>query len=274
MDDALVPILMYHSISSSANPAFKRWAVSPELFEAHLAYLRRRGYSPITVTQLVRARTRRGAALPARPVVLTFDDAYADFYDNAFPALRRHDCVATLYIPTAYVGRTGDWLRHEGETRRPMATWSQLAEVSAGGIECGGHGHTHVQMDAISPSAADAEIRRCKTTLEDHLAQEVLSFAYPHGWTTSSVKRALEAAGYLSACAVKNLLSSPGDDPFELPRLVVTGDMEVDAFARLLMRRPTHLEMTLRNAARPVWRFVPRHSARLKRDEPAGIVVP
>jgi peptidoglycan/xylan/chitin deacetylase (PgdA/CDA1 family) len=268
-----VPVLMYHSVSSSTNPLFKRWAVSPDLFDEHLSYLSHQQYTPITVTDLVRARVRRDAALPARPVVLTFDDAYADFYDNAFPALRRFGFVATLYIPTAYVGGTCGWLRREGEGSRPMATWSQLAEVAAGGIECGGHSHSHVPIDAIPSAAAAAEVRRCKSILEDHLDREALSFAYPYGWTTSSVKRMVRAAGYASACAIKGMLSTSRDDPLEVPRLVVTGDTTVEALARLLIHQPTPLEVTLRNAARPLWRFMPRHSARFKRHESEAVTV-
>lgn len=255
---------MYHSISTSTNPLFKRWAVSPELFDEHLSYLSQHQYTPITVTDLMKARTKDDAKLPERPVILTFDDAYADFYESAYPALQRHGFVATLYVPTAYVGGTTEWLRQEGETMRPMASWSQLAEMSAGGIECGGHSHAHVQMDAIPFAQADAEIRQCKALLEEHLGHEVLSFAYPHGWTTSAVKRMVHAAGYTSACAVKNMLSSPMDDPFELARLVVTGDTNVADLAQLLTRQVSPLELTLRNVARPMWRFVPRSKAWLK----------
>ena len=263
MEDLSLPILMYHSISTSTNPLFERWAVSPALFDEHLSYLSEHHYTPITVTDLMEARAS-GGALPARPVLLTFDDAYADFYESAFPALRGHGFPATLYVPTAYVGGTCDWLREEGETTRRMASWGQLAEMSAGGIECGGHSHAHVQLDAIPVAAADAEIRRSKALLEEHLGREVLSFAYPHGWTTGSVKRMVRAAGYTSACAVKNLPSSPTDDPFELARLVVTGSTTADDLARLLHHRVTQLEVTLRNVARPMWRFVPRSKAWLK----------
>jgi O-antigen biosynthesis protein len=264
VEDSCIPILMYHSISTSTNPRFKRWAVSPALFDEHLAYLRQNQYTPITVTELMKARTTGDVTLPTRPVILTFDDAYADFYENAFPALQRHRFVATLYVPTAYVGGTCSWLREEGETMLPMASWSQLAEMSAGGIECGGHSHGHVQMDAIPFAAANAEIRQCKALLEDHLSQEVLSFAYPHGWTSGSVKRMVHAAGYTSACAVKNMRSAPTDDPFELARLVVTGDTSVANFAQLLTRRVTPLEVALRDVARPIWRFVPRSKAWLR----------
>ena len=173
----------------------------------------------------------------ARPVLLTFDDAYADFYEDAFPTLQRHGFPATLYVPTAYVGGTCSWLHEEGEATRPMVNWSQLAEMSAAGIECGGHSHTHVQLDAIPVAAAHAEIRRSKAILEEHLGQAVLSFAYPHGWTTGSIKRMVRAAGYTSACAVKNLLSSSTDDPFELARLVVTGSTSVADLTQLLNHR-------------------------------------
>ncbi len=264
MEDLDVPILMYHSISTSTNPLFKRWAVSPELFDEHLAYLSQQRYTPITVTDLMRARTHGDKKLPSRPVILTFDDAYADFYENAFPALQRHGFVATLYVPTAYVGGASSWLRPEDETIRPMATWSQLVEMSAAGIECGGHSHAHVQMDAIPAARAQAEIQQCKALLEDHLNQEVLSFAYPHGWTTWSVKRMVRAAGYTSACAIRNMHSSPTDDPFELARLVVTGDISVADLTQLLTHHMTPLEATFRNAARPLWRFVPRSKAWLK----------
>jgi peptidoglycan/xylan/chitin deacetylase (PgdA/CDA1 family) len=239
------------------------------MFDEHLSYISQHLYVPITVTDLIRARTTSAMTLPSNPVVLTFDDAYADFYESAFPALQHHDFVATLYVPTAYVGGTCSWLRHEGEAMRPMASWSQLAEMSAGGIECGGHSHGHIQMDAIPFDAADAEIRQCKAILEDHLGREALSFAYPHGWTTGSVKRLVQAAGYTSACAVKNMLSSPMDDSFELARLVVTGDMTAADIARLLTRQVTQLEVTLRDVARPLWRLVPRSKAWLKSRVPA-----
>jgi len=234
------------------------------MFEKHLTYLSLNQYTPITVTDLVLTRKNGSAALPNRPVVLSFDDAYEDFYDSAFPALARHGFAATLYVPTAFVGGTCDWLRQEGEALRRMASWSQLAEMSAAGIECGGHSHAHMQMDAVPVAAAAADIRRCKAVLEDHLGRQASSFAYPHGWTTNGVKRLVQSAGFTSACAVKNMPSPPLDDAFELARLVVTGEMNTADLAKLLTRRVTPLEVTLRNVARPIWRCVPRSRAWLQ----------
>lgn len=273
VEESSVPILMYHSVSSPTNPLFRRWAVSPDLFEEHLTYLHERQYTPITVTDLARARVE-GKALPSRPVALTFDDAYADFYENAYPALQRHGFVSTLYVPTAYVGGSCDWLVSEDETERPMATWSQLAEMSAGGVECGGHSHHHVHMDAIPTDVARMEIMRSKAILEDRLGRAALSFAYPHGWTTAEVKRMVQAAGYTSACAVKNTLSASSDDPFALARLPITGDMDVDIFARLLARQPSPLMAAVRDIVRPMWRFASKSQTRLSGDKPAVAATP
>ena len=74
-----IPILMYHSISNHASPKFKQFTVSPKVFAEHMAYLHQHRYTPMTVTQFVAAQSQNGAKLPERPVVLTFDDGFADF---------------------------------------------------------------------------------------------------------------------------------------------------------------------------------------------------
>src|SRR5690242_1592215 len=91
-----IPILMYHSISISGNAKFKQFTVSPAVFAQQMAYLHDAGYTPLTVSQFVQARTRP-IDLPARPVVLTFDDGFADFFTAALPVLQHYHFVATLY---------------------------------------------------------------------------------------------------------------------------------------------------------------------------------
>ncbi len=226
-----IPILMYHSISDNSSSRDKQYCLSTEVFEEHLSYLAQCHYTSLTVTQLVNTMVRGGDGLPPRPVVLTFDDGYADFYTNVFPALQRHSFRATLYIPTAFIGGTCSWLKQRSERVLSMITWEQLAEVCASGIECGSHSHTHASLDMVPPSIARDEIVRSKEQLEEHLRQEILSFAYPYGYYTKRVKQIVQESGYTSACAVKNAVSSLQDDPYSLARLAITKDTQMDDLA-------------------------------------------
>ena len=88
-----IPILMYHSISRHATPKFKPFTVSSESFADHMAYLRQHAYTLMTVTQLVKVLTQEGSVLPERPIVLTFDDGFADF------------CFGKLHLANVEVGK-------------------------------------------------------------------------------------------------------------------------------------------------------------------------
>src|SRR5579883_3439193 len=249
-----IPILMYHSIAEHASPKFREFTVSPSLFSEHLAYLQQHNYTSMTVTQLMNALAQGSAALPERPVIITFDDGFADFATAALPALKRYGFVATLYVATAYVNATSRWLKSEGEEMRPMLNWEQLSEISAYGVECGGHTHTHPQLDMLPQAAARVEITRCKQLLEEHLGQPVTSFS---GYHTAAVRRITREAGYTSACAVGHAMSTTSSDLFALTRLFASADTDVVALEALLTRGSTSALTTLYQRARtPAWRIV------------------
>jgi peptidoglycan/xylan/chitin deacetylase (PgdA/CDA1 family) len=262
-----IPILMYHSIAQSTNPKFKPIAVTPASFTEQMTYLRQQSYTPINVTQLVNMLLQERSALPERPVVLTFDDGFADFFTNALPVLQQYNFTATLYIATGFIGSTSRWLAREGEATRPMLTWSQVSEIGACGIECGGHSHRHPQLDTLPLAQAREEIVRCKKLLEDHLGQKIWSFAYPHGYHSEAIKRLVREAGYTSACAVGYAMSSTTADPFALERLKVGADMSMDDLAALLARpiQPigTRIYKRFWTAG---WRLVRRYSASVTRQ--------
>lgn len=221
MEKQHIPILMYHSISNYASPRFKPSTVSPEVFDEHLSYLSQHRYTSLTVTQFVQAMNRGGDGLPPRPVIVTFDDGYADFYTDALPTLQRYSFTATLYVATAFIGRTSLWLQDIDEGQRPFLTWDQLTEINASGIECGAHTHTHPQLDMLPISAARDEIVHSKEVLEERLGQQVSSFAYPYGYYSGQIRRVVQTAGFASACAVKRSMSCLRDDPYALARLAI-----------------------------------------------------
>ena len=229
-----VPILLYHSMADDVAPKFRPWAISPKQFATHMAYLHDRNYTPLTVGQFVQIVSGNAGALPERPVVITFDDGLADFYTGAYPLLRAYGFPATLYIVSGFVGGESRWLAPDGEGNRPMMTWNQVAEICTSGIECGAHSVNHPQLDIISTNKARDEIFRSKDILEQHLGRAVSTFAYPHGHHSPKVRQLVIDAGYASACAVKNAMSTTTDDIFALSRIVVYPEIGVDHLGKLL----------------------------------------
>lgn len=263
-----VPILMYHSISNQATRRFRQFAVPPLLFARHMNYLSRQAYTPISVTHLVNvlfAGDTTSEALPERPVVITFDDGFADFFREALPILDQYGFTATLYITTAFVNKASRWLGREGEAARPMLNWDQIAEVSAHHIEIGAHSHRHLQLDTLPQALAREEIALCKRILEDRLGSAIHSFAYPFGYSSPTVRRFVRDTGFTSACAVKHSLSSEVSDPFALARLMVDPHTDVEAFSALLNTGHSTSQLTAlyRRVCTPIWQPVRRSSAAL-----------
>src|SRR2546426_4138670 len=93
-----LPILLYHKIDRiPAGARYPRSYVTPERFDAQLAFLRRRGYESVSFVDYL--GYRRGAArLPRRPVIITFDDGYRSNRDVALPLLQQHGFRATIFL--------------------------------------------------------------------------------------------------------------------------------------------------------------------------------
>jgi peptidoglycan/xylan/chitin deacetylase (PgdA/CDA1 family) len=210
---------MYHSIGGA-----DRLAVRPEAFAEQMAYLRDHGYTPVPLG----ARTR-----PAdRPVVITFDDGYADFHEHALPVLDRLGFPATVFVTTGWLDDAGPYAA--GRPLGRMLTWRQTEEIAACGVEIGAHGHSHAQLDQLGRPALRDELRRSRSLLQDRLGRTVAVMAYPYGYSSARVRHEVRAAGYDKACAVANSVMTTGHDPLTLPRLTVRAATSIEGFGRAL----------------------------------------
>jgi peptidoglycan/xylan/chitin deacetylase (PgdA/CDA1 family) len=224
-----VPILMYHEIAGRAETA-SRLAVPPANFAAQLDYLRSAGFTTMTAAELS-ARLADGIGpLPDRPIVLTFDDGYADFHSRAMPLLDRHGFTATLFVTTGWEQDAG--LRRSAPGR--MLNRTQLAEAAAAGVEIAAHTRSHPQLDQLPERLVREELGASKRWLEDEIGLAVPGLAYPFGYSNARVRQVARETGYRYAHAVDNATASQRADPFAVPRLTVRRATTLPEFRRLV----------------------------------------
>lgn len=251
-----LPILMYHSVSEAASGSFAPFAVRPADFKAQMTLLRDRGHVTLTLADLA-ARLATGQAVPARPVVVTFDDGFRDFMSHALPVLSNFRLVATQYVVSDLVGGTSRWLDESGEGDRPLMDAADVREAHAAGIEIGAHTRTHPRLDTLPRDRMAEEVGGSKARLEDMLGAAVTTFAYPFG-LYDGVRDTVVNAGFAAACAVRYRTSSPDDDRFAMARLIVRRETSLDAFAKLLDGDDTGPRMTFDRTRARAWRLVRR----------------
>jgi peptidoglycan/xylan/chitin deacetylase (PgdA/CDA1 family) len=226
-----VPIVMYHAVTEHPPAATRRLSVTASSLEKQLAFLVDHGFTAMTFSDLADA-FRTGRALPKRPVVLTFDDGYADFAREAWPILRRYDVPATVFVTTGWIADAGH--HAAGTPLDRMMNWAQVRELAAAGIEIGAHSHSHHELDQLDDATLFRELVDSRAMLEEGIGATVRALAYPYGYSSMRVRFAARAAGYSCAAAVRNVRATPSDDLFMLPRLTICRGTDLTEFAAVV----------------------------------------
>jgi peptidoglycan/xylan/chitin deacetylase (PgdA/CDA1 family) len=223
---AEIPILMYHYISAPPPDADKYrrdLSVTPEDFEAHLAWLRSQGYESITLRELV-FHLWAGWPLPAKPIVLTFDDGYRDQYTNAFPLLQKYGYVGTFFLVTRPID--------DGDPN--YMTWEMVSEMQRAGMSMQPHGYRHFDLKGRPVDFLVYEIVGAKEAIEARTGEVTRFFCYPSGSYDERTIRVLESAGFWAAVTTIAGRHQSTEKLFELERLRVRNTTQVEDLALLL----------------------------------------
>ena len=217
-----LPVLMYHSISDDPQPdvaPYYKTTTSRAVFEEQIRRLTEQGYQSVDLAEALR-RINTRIPTPGKAVVITFDDGFRDFYDLAFPILKKHGQTAVMYLPTVFIG--GDRRSFKG---RECMTWSEVRELHGQGIHFGSHTVSHPKLYELSWTEIEEELARSKERIERELGAEVSSFAYPFAFPqqdqrfTDKFSRSLRQLGYRNCATTIVGRVQPGDDPFCVKRL-------------------------------------------------------
>jgi len=217
-----VPILMYHYIRINPNSGDQvgfNLSVTPSNFSAQMDYLAAHGYHTISPDDLgVALLTYSG--LPLKPVIITFDDGYADSYYNAFPVLRSHGFKAVNFIITGLVGAPN------------YLSWGLIDEMRGSGLfTFGSHTIHHNALTSLNNNVVKKELSESKAVLGAHLGYQINWFAYPYGSVDQRVASLVRESGYIGSFGTNSGTFQSTDYMFTLPRIRIGGSDSLASFA-------------------------------------------
>jgi len=228
-----LPILTYHRIAEDGPVGLSPYRISAKAFEEQLVFLRQRAFRSWTPAQ-VTARARSHGWLPGRPIMITFDDGYMDFYETAWPILVRYGFTAHNFIVTERVGGVADWDAYLGQPA-PLMDWREIAELAGQGATFGSHLATHRPATGLRSEDLLREAASSRLKLEKILGTPVTTVATPFGESSELVELVLEQAGYTHHFGSHSNRPAPiCSNRLRIPRLLVTPDLDIDAFAKMV----------------------------------------
>jgi len=194
-----IPILMYHSISNKTDNVIHPYyqsTTTPKIFRKHMEFLYENKCSVISLKEALKY-FRDKKSNYYKPVVITFDDGFADFYNEALPILSLYNFCATVFLPTKFIGDNRK--RFKG---KECLTWGEIRKCQIEGIDFGSHTNSHIQLLSMTKKKIEVEIKVSKIIIEDNIGSKVETISYPYAFPeaqsdfNSFLKKVLKENGY------------------------------------------------------------------------------
>ena len=221
-----VPILMYHYVSdppAGADEYRVDLSVSPAAFREQMTYLRDNGYTPVDLYALSTAIVGY-TELPAKPVIITFDDGYIDNYHNACPILKELGFKGTFFIISEFVDRG----------REGYMDWPMIEEMARDGQRIESHSRTHPNLTEKEHDGLIWEILGAQETIAAHIGYRPRYFCYPGGDYNEATIQMLRELDYWGAVTTASGSWHGFNNRFEWERLRLHNFTTMADFIRLV----------------------------------------
>jgi GT2 family glycosyltransferase/peptidoglycan/xylan/chitin deacetylase (PgdA/CDA1 family) len=224
----LAVVIAYHAVADLHDDrVLAEYGVPPERFAAQLDALARYGWRFVTLEAILDALDGRGT-LPARALLVTFDDAYADLRTAACPMLVARRVPAVAFAVSDLIGGTNEWSKRGGASRLPLLDEGGLLELASNSVTVGSHGATHMPLVGLTVSQLEYELRGSAETLRAIGLPRPVAFSYPHGEWNADVAAEVRKANYAAAFTVTSGVIRRSSDRWALPRVeVYAGDTPI-----------------------------------------------
>lgn len=205
-----LPILMYHAIHTMdpSEAPNANLIVDPKVFEEQVKAMADDGYYFLTPEEAYRVLDKNEK--PANKVVwLTFDDSMIDFYQIAYPIMKKYKVKATNNVITSYTD----------EKRVSNLSLEQMTEMKKNGMSFQDHTVNHPDLSQESSESQTAELKDSKTYLDTNLNQETIAVAYPSGRYSDSTLKIAKSLNYKLGVTTNEGLASASDGLLSLNRI-------------------------------------------------------
>jgi peptidoglycan/xylan/chitin deacetylase (PgdA/CDA1 family) len=182
-------------------------------FHRQIDWLEEHGYQAVTLEEVERA-WYDGGKLPAKPVVLSFDDGYRPQFTYGLPELKRHGWPGVLN------------LKAEGSDLYD----SNVEAMIDAGWELAAHTIDHQDLTTLDPAQLSEEVAGSRAILRREYGVPVADFCYPAGRFNETVIDAVKAAGY-TAATTEIAGDASREKPYELARFEILGSTGVGGMA-------------------------------------------
>ena len=209
--ESSISTFVYHRFGDDRFPSTN---IKLEQFEAHLKYLKDNDYEVLTLSEGLK-RLKNRNRFP-KTAILTIDDGYKSFYENAIPLLKKYGFPATLFVNTETIG-AGDFM-----------DWPELKVAQEAGVEIGNHSHNHAYFLNHVISEFEADLITSELAFEANLGKIPTVFAYPYGEWSPQMAELLQRKGYIGAVAQNSGILYKEAPQFHLPRFPMS-----EAYAKL-----------------------------------------
>lgn len=227
----LLPVAMYHSVTDKGQSPGE-YVISPAMLKKDLQYLSDRGYTTVTVEDLV-AYVESGTALPKKPVMLTFDDGYYNNYVNVYPLLKQYGMQAVLSpvgILTEQFSDNDDPTEHEAWS---YCTGAELKEMADSGIiEIQNHSYDFhelsprkgcLRMDGESEKAYQQtfinDVEKSQQLFAALGIRQPICYTYPYGARNSETDALIKQCGFTVSLSCEEGIACIVRDPACLERI-------------------------------------------------------
>lgn len=218
VEEVRIPILMYHSICN--DDPNNSLMIPTEMFAEQMEWLRENDFTAMSMDEVIEAMNT--GKVPKRPVLITFDDGYADNYINAFSELKNNNLKGTFFIISDTITEEGGYY---------MST-SMLKEMKEAGMEIENHTANHLELNNLSREDAIDSIKRGQEFLRSVIGSNGNYLCYPVGRYSDETIEIQKELGIKAALTTQGGISSIADGKYELKRIRIS-PMNIENFAEI-----------------------------------------